>query len=231
MELIIDEEFKNLLPPLEDYELRWLEDDIIQNNGIRNPIVVWNNIIIDGHNRYDICKRNHFSMPTVNAPDWVQGRSDVIRWISLNQVGRRNATKEQIRYLLGKEYNEAKKERGGDQKSEDAKSIRQNDGMITETAEKVAVAHDVSPRTVERAGDFAEKVDALPAEEKQAVLKGEKKLSSPKPKTQKDTLAIDVIVEGLRGICREIEDGLDSLDSGAKGKIKAVCVRIMEKLQ
>jgi ParB-like chromosome segregation protein Spo0J len=57
MELIIDSEFKNLIPPMKPEEFQGLKESIV-NNGydILYPIVIWNNIIIDGHNRYSICK-------------------------------------------------------------------------------------------------------------------------------------------------------------------------------
>ena len=55
--LVVDPEFKRLLPELTPAEYSQLEAALI-NDGCREPIVVWNNIIIDGHQRYEICKKN-----------------------------------------------------------------------------------------------------------------------------------------------------------------------------
>ena len=54
----IESEFKHLLPPLTEEQKAELEKDIIKN-GCLTPLVVWNNILIDGHHRYDICTKNN----------------------------------------------------------------------------------------------------------------------------------------------------------------------------
>jgi hypothetical protein len=55
-EIIIDEEFKSLLPELDPITYSALEENIIQN-GCRDAIVLWRGILIDGHNRYRICQK------------------------------------------------------------------------------------------------------------------------------------------------------------------------------
>lgn len=57
IKLKIDKEFKTLIPPLSPTEYEQLEANIIAD-GCREPIVIWNGYIIDGHNRYEICKKN-----------------------------------------------------------------------------------------------------------------------------------------------------------------------------
>ena len=51
-----DEEFKHLIRPLRQREYTQLEQNIL-SDGCRDPIVVWNDVIVDGHNRYEICMR------------------------------------------------------------------------------------------------------------------------------------------------------------------------------
>lgn len=87
MELIIDSEFKELLPTLKDDERNRLEEDI-KKNGVLNPLIVWKNCLIDGHNRYEICKANNIPFTTreINFSD----RDDVKVWILKHQLGRRN---------------------------------------------------------------------------------------------------------------------------------------------
>ena len=58
MELQIDPEFKRLIKPLQTKENLQLENNIIMD-GCRDAIITWNGIIIDGHNRYEICKRRN----------------------------------------------------------------------------------------------------------------------------------------------------------------------------
>ncbi len=56
--LEIDPEFKTLIRPLRKDEYLQLEVNLAVD-GCREPIITWNNIIIDGHNRYEICNRLH----------------------------------------------------------------------------------------------------------------------------------------------------------------------------
>ena len=52
--LKIDDEFRHLIRPLRQREYAQLEQNIL-SDGCRDPIVVWNGVIVDGHNRYEIC--------------------------------------------------------------------------------------------------------------------------------------------------------------------------------
>ena len=54
--LRIDEKFKQLIPPLTSIERTQLEENIAKD-GCREPLCVWENVIVDGHNRYEICTR------------------------------------------------------------------------------------------------------------------------------------------------------------------------------
>jgi hypothetical protein len=98
----IDPEFKRLLPELSETELEYLEANIVQD-GCRDPIVVWNNIIVDGHHRYEICRRHRISFKTESLH--FSCREEVLRWICVNQLGRRNLSPELLRYQIGKRYN------------------------------------------------------------------------------------------------------------------------------
>lgn len=50
----IDYEFQSQIPPLTDEEFKQLEDNIVSDGVIINPLIVWNGILVDGHNRYRI---------------------------------------------------------------------------------------------------------------------------------------------------------------------------------
>ena len=52
--LKLKEAYRTLIPPLSSEEYLQLEENIV-NEGCREPIIIWNNVIVDGHNRYQIC--------------------------------------------------------------------------------------------------------------------------------------------------------------------------------
>ena len=85
--LIIDAEFQSLIPPLTDDEFKQLKENII-SDGCREPLVIWNDMIVDGHNRYKICTDNNIPFETVNKE--FADRSAAIEWMLRNQLGRRN---------------------------------------------------------------------------------------------------------------------------------------------
>jgi site-specific DNA-methyltransferase (adenine-specific) len=88
--LEINEEFKKLIPPLSKEEYEQLETNCL-NEGIREAILTWNGVIIDGHNRYEIAKRWNldFQTKSKNFKDEI----DVRIWMRNNQKGRRNLSK------------------------------------------------------------------------------------------------------------------------------------------
>ncbi len=83
----IDPEFQAFFPPLSSAELAALESLIVEE-GCRDPIMLWNGFIADGHNRYEICTRLDipFRQNYLDLPD----RDSVILWMLRNQSGRRN---------------------------------------------------------------------------------------------------------------------------------------------
>ena len=99
-DLVIDKEFEELLPVLTPEEFDRLEQSILKN-GMLDPIKVWEepgtgrNIIIDGHNRYRILKKNNISLNywenyKFMYADELPTRDDVKRWMLEQQLGRRN---------------------------------------------------------------------------------------------------------------------------------------------
>lgn len=88
-ELIIDEELKNLIPPLGNEEFNQLRENILRD-GIQDPLKVWNGTLIDGHNRYTIAQKHNLAFSTVEMQ--FESRDDAVIWIIKNQFGRRNLT-------------------------------------------------------------------------------------------------------------------------------------------
>ena len=56
-ELEVNETLATVMPPLQELELNLLTQSLIQE-GCRDPLVVWNGMIVDGHNRYRICREH-----------------------------------------------------------------------------------------------------------------------------------------------------------------------------
>lgn len=87
MSLIIDKEFKEIIPPLTAEEYAGLELNILEE-GCRDAIVTWNGIIVDGHNRYDICTSHNIPFKTIEKD--FESRNDAKIWMMQNQLCRRN---------------------------------------------------------------------------------------------------------------------------------------------
>ena len=110
MNIKVDAELKALIPPLSKQEREQLEQNIIEN-GCRDPLVVWNGLIVDGHNRYEICTRLGIDYKVVEID--LQDRNAVEDWMDANQLGRRNLTPDAFKMLLGRRYNRMKQPLGG----------------------------------------------------------------------------------------------------------------------
>ena len=110
MDLVIDPEFADKIPPLTEEEYRLLEENILADGKIISPLITWNGIIVDGHNRYRILQA-HPEIPYETMEMEFTDRYAVIVWICRNQLGRRNLTDEQKKFLTGKRYEAEKSQR------------------------------------------------------------------------------------------------------------------------
>ena len=88
-ELIVDEEFKNLLPPLSPEDFENLEKSIVRD-GVRDPLVIWQEerILIDGYHRYEICTKHGLSFKIEKKS--FKNRDEALDWMIENQRIRRN---------------------------------------------------------------------------------------------------------------------------------------------
>lgn len=201
--LTINPTFRDLIPALSAEELIQLENNL-NADGCRDPLVVWGDVIVDGHNRYEICTRNLIPFKTVSKD--FSDEEAVIDWIERNQLGRRNLTADARKLILGRRYNRQKKATTDGGKGTPKATEDQIDPRLS-TAEKLAAENHVSPATVKRAGKFAEEADKNP-EMAKAILSGEKvKLphapSKPAPEPAEDCGAEETEPES---------DGVDTED-------------------
>ena len=110
--LKIDPEFQNQIPPLTDDEYKQLEENILKEGKLLSPLIVWNNTLVDGHNRYAILQK-HPEIYFSTMPLRFENREEAIAWICRNQLGRRNLTPEQKKFLIGKQYSVEHRKPGG----------------------------------------------------------------------------------------------------------------------
>lgn len=90
MNIRIEREFKDLIPPLSTEERAGLEADIIRDGRATVPLVVWDGVIVDGHNRYEICTKHGLPFDSTAPPAWVKDRTDAKIWILRTSLNRRN---------------------------------------------------------------------------------------------------------------------------------------------
>ena len=176
-ELIIDEEFRFLLPALDKRTYALLEERILEN-GVRDPIVIWGDTIIDGHNRYSIATQHDIPFTTVAME--FGSRDEATIWIISTQISRRNLTPMQLSYFRGIHYR-ADKGSYGDNGAYAKKRLEyQNDILTKSTAARLANQYKVSSATINRDAKFAVAVNSIgrssPAA-KVSILSGETKIT------------------------------------------------------
>ena len=169
MRLKINEDFRSLIPSLTDDEFEKLEASCL-SEGIRDALVTWNGVIIDGHNRYEIAQKHNLPFDTKELD--FANEFAVKEWMIVNQLGRRNLTKEQKDYLIGQRYNNEKASHG---RFSGEKVSHQNDDLISQgkTKQRFAEEYRIGEATVERNSEFAKGADKLTPELKQKVLAGQ----------------------------------------------------------
>lgn len=193
-DIIIDKEFQLLIPALATEELRQLQANI-EADGFRDKIVVWNGILLDGHNRHDIA----INVAGIGKPEILEielpSREAALIWIHRNQLGRRNLPEAQQKFLIGSLYNleksEAKKNlKRGDQSpkrnscaSGETSGKQQKEGGDKKdqpTADRIANDVGISPRTVQADGAYASALEQIRGVNDKfvaAVLQGNVKVS------------------------------------------------------
>lgn len=152
-ELEIDPKFKDLIPPLCQEEFEALKENL-STYGCHDRLTIWKgqNILLDGHHRYQIC--TELGIPFETKEIELPSRADAKIWIIKNQRGRRNLNESQRAMLavtLNDIYCEQAKERMGTRTDLGQKLAKCEVGR---SAEKAANNMGVSHQTV----SFAKKV-------------------------------------------------------------------------
>jgi len=178
--ITIDDEFKFLLPPLDPESYSALEENLLQH-GVRDALVLWDGILIDGHNRYEIATRHGLPFQVVEKD--FDSREEVTIWMVSTQIARRNLSPMQLSYFRGRHYRADKYLHGGHNKISDDKASGQNDHLLGSTAKRLAERYRVSPKTIRRDAAVANGIDAIGASSaaaKQKIIAGEVSISRTK---------------------------------------------------
>lgn len=88
----IDPELNEVLPDLSDEDYKALEESLLTEGFKGAPIIIWQgkDIIIDGHNRYQICKKHNIPFEAKEIE--FSNKDEVTLWMVKQQMGRRNLT-------------------------------------------------------------------------------------------------------------------------------------------
>lgn len=159
----IYEELKEFIAPLSEEEIQRLENNILKE-GIRDPLILWksNNhyVLIDGHNRYSIAQKHELDFPFKTME--FENKAEVEIWMVNNQLGRRNISSVQRRYLLGQKYETEKRMHGTNRFT----MLMEEDENKGKTKEKIAQEENISESTVMRAAKLYRAINLLSGENK-----------------------------------------------------------------
>jgi hypothetical protein len=90
LNLTINEELRAFIDPLTPVEYAALERSLLAD-GCRDALVLWRDVLIDGHNRYDICRKHDIPFRTVQN-DRFDSIEDVMLWVIDNNLARRSVS-------------------------------------------------------------------------------------------------------------------------------------------
>ena len=152
--LIIDPEFRGLIRPLDVDEQQRLESSLLVE-GCRDALLVWRGILVDGHNRHEICLRLGipFRIQELSLPD--DTREGAMAWAIDNQLARRNLHPDDASLLRGRAYRLIANAKGRPEK------MGKTYPFTGRTSEQVATRYGVSEKTVRNDSDYFKAVETL----------------------------------------------------------------------
>lgn len=219
-ELNIDPELKAFMPPLSETEQAALEANIIKN-GCRVPLVVWDGTLVDGHHRYNICRRQN--IPFAIEEQSFSDKGEAMLWMLQEQRSRRNQglVARVVMALKCKPILLAKGKENQGHRSDLDPLFKQTKGH--DTRKMIAEIADAAPTMVYKIEKIWEAADE---ETKASLLAETLKVNSvynklfPKEKKEKavseeteknrDEFANDSLIVRLNQIEEQFVDGLES---------------------
>ena len=132
MDIVVNEELKAYIDPLTPDEYEALERSLLAE-GCRDSLVLWGNVLVDGHNRYGICRKHDLPFNTAQNTRF-QSMDDVHLWMIEQHLGRRSVSDFQ-RGVLALRKREILQERRSR-----ARPVEEEAGAVPEATPSVAVA-------------------------------------------------------------------------------------------
>jgi hypothetical protein len=219
--IVIIDELRDLIPALGVDEFTQLEANILKN-GCRDALSVWETtskkitknpensdepiyVLIDGHNRFDICKKHNisFNVQLLTFTDLQEVKDYMIDL----QLGRRNLRPEQVSFFRGLRFLNEKSEKG--------KYDRENHKVQTEpyapkesidTAEKLAEEYNVGRSTIKRDAEYAKGISKLDKNFRDDILTGKQKVSKMLIQTISKNDTIEKPIENLEELNSILEN-------------------------
>lgn len=90
MHITVNPDLKAYIDPLTPDEYEALERSIL-TEGCRDALVLWGDVLVDGHNRHGICEKHGLPFQTVQNPHF-QSMEDVHLWMIDQHLGRRSVS-------------------------------------------------------------------------------------------------------------------------------------------
>jgi hypothetical protein len=140
MNITINEELRAYIDPLTENEHAALERSLLAE-GCRDALVLWGEVLIDGHNRYAICRQHDIAFKTVQN-DSFANIEDVQLWMIDNHLARRSVSDFQRGVLaLRKKEIVTARARVSDQSAPDA---AESDDTAAPTAKPLQTRQDIA---------------------------------------------------------------------------------------
>jgi transposase-like protein len=150
MTITINEDLRAYIDPLTEDEFAALERSLLAE-GCRDALVLWGDLLVDGHNRYSICQKHGIAFNTMQNHTF-QSIEDVHLWMIDNHLGRRSVSDFQrgVLALRKKEIVAARQEQARQSAAQPAgtDASAQSDGDPPWTREAVARTARVSSATL-----------------------------------------------------------------------------------
>lgn len=90
MHIVVNEDLKAYIDPLTPEEYEALERSLLAE-GCRDALVLWGDVLVDGHNRYGICQKHGLPFQTLQSTLF-QSMDDVHLWMIDQHLGRRSVS-------------------------------------------------------------------------------------------------------------------------------------------
>ncbi len=140
-EIVVNEELKAYIDPMTPDEYEALERSILAE-GCRDALVLWGNILVDGHHRYSVCRKHDLPFQTIQHSRF-QSMEDVHLWMIEQHLGRRSVSPFQRGVLALRKREILAKRRVQPQDAEeiaDTPAESPPDGVAEEAATETAAA-------------------------------------------------------------------------------------------